>query len=112
MKTTRSARLIAIALVCIGALIIGGCASTTATDSRDVIKTGEVRIFEVFGMDCPGCHGGVEKLVEAIPGVLDAQASWESKRITVILSEGSTVADETIRETIARANFTAGERLQ
>ncbi len=23
----------------------------------------EVRVYEVFGMNCPGCHGGLEKLV-------------------------------------------------
>jgi hypothetical protein len=41
------------------------------------------RTYEVFGMDCPGCHGGLEKLVEKIPAFRDARANWEKQRLVV-----------------------------
>lgn len=70
----------------------------------------EIRIFEVFGMDCPGCHGGVEKLVNKLPGVVASQANWEKQTLAVKLKEGSGLTDEDIHDAIKRANFTPGKR--
>lgn len=72
----------------------------------------EVRVYEVFGMDCPGCHGGLEKLIEQIPGVEQAEANWEKKKVTIMLRKGTEVKDEDIYEAIKKANFTPGKRLQ
>lgn len=73
---------------------------------------GEVRIYEVFGMDCPGCHGGLEKQLNALDGVLDSRADWTSKQVMVLVKEGIEVSDAYIHEGMKRANFTPGERLQ
>jgi cation transport ATPase len=62
-------------------------------------------------MDCPGCHGGLEKLVNRVPGVLESRANWEEKRLQVRLRQGTDLKDEDIFEAIKRANFTPGKRL-
>ena len=57
-----------------------GCA-TTGSDFADLIAEGsEIMIYEVFGMDCPGCHGGLENLVNKIP-------LYKYKLCTLILSQ-------------------------
>lgn len=71
----------------------------------------EIRIYEVFGMDCPGCHGGLEKLVNKVPGVLESQANWKKQQLAVRVEEGSQLTDDEIFEAVRKANFTPGERL-
>lgn len=71
----------------------------------------EIRIYEVFGMDCPGCHGGVEKLVNRVEGVVTSVANWTTKQIAVKVRLADSVTDETIFEAIKNANFTPGKRI-
>jgi len=70
------------------------------------------RIYEVYGMDCPGCHGGLEKLVKKIPSVKSADANWKEKKLTVIIKPGAELNDEEIYDAIKRANFTIGKRVK
>ncbi len=94
-------------------LSIAGCSSSEKTQSfSKMYSSDQIRIYEVFGMDCPGCHGGIEKLVKEVPKVLDAKANWSEKNITIVIEKGATVEDKTIFEAIQRANFTPGKRLQ
>ena len=72
----------------------------------------ETRIYEVFGMDCPGCHGGLEKLVKKIAVVKHTEANWEKKQLVVIIQSGAQLNDEDIYDAIQRANFTVGKRLK
>jgi copper chaperone CopZ len=71
-----------------------------------------IRIYEVFGMNCPGCHGAVEKLVKKISAVEEAEANWKEQRLTVTVRPGSELDDEDIYDAVRRANFTPGERKQ
>ncbi len=72
----------------------------------------ETRVYEVFGMDCPGCHGGLEKLVMKIPAVQQAQANWVEKRLTVAVEPEAQLNDEDIYDAIRKANFTVGKRIK
>ena len=95
------------------ALLTAGCAGSDRTVSTVPADAGgEVRAYEVFGMDCPGCHGGLEKLVLRVPGVQAAEANWEQKRLTITVSPGIELDDEAVFEAIRQANFTPGNRLQ
>ncbi len=97
----------------VAVLLAGGCATADRTVSTEPGNTNlEVRIYEVFGMDCPGCHGGLEKLVLRVPGVESAEANWEQKRLTVTVSSGADLDDDAVYAAIREANFTPGERLQ
>ncbi|MBW8000978.1 MAG: hypothetical protein FVQ80_03030 [Planctomycetes bacterium] len=72
----------------------------------------EVRVYEVFGMDCPGCHGGLEKLVKKIPDVQQAEANWVKKQLVVVVQPGAELNDEDIHDAIQRANLTPGKRIK
>ena len=89
-----------------------GCA-TTRPDFADLISEGsEIRIYEVFGMDCPGCHSGLENLVDKISGVRTSKANWEKQQLQVALHPNVEVDDNAIYTAIKQANFTPGERLK
>lgn len=103
------------ALLIFCAVVVGflGCNQTQQEDPAGLsIEGSETRVYEVFGMDCPGCHEGVEKLVKRLPGVIDAQANWEKKRITIHVKPNVELKDEDVFSTIRRANFTPGKRLR
>ena len=63
-------------------------------------------------MDCPGCHGGVEKLVNKIEGIEASEADWEKKTLVVAVKKDAEVSDEKIEEAVREANFTPGERIE
>ncbi|MCO4795652.1 MAG: heavy-metal-associated domain-containing protein [Bacteriovoracaceae bacterium] len=90
-----------------------GCATKEKTNSLSKMYPNmQIRTYEVFGMDCPGCHGGIEKLVKEVPNVVDAKANWDEKKITIVIKKEATIEDKTIFEAIKRANFTPGKRIQ
>jgi copper chaperone CopZ len=99
----------------VSSFLIGmmGC----ATANRNVIaehaeQNSEIRIYEVFGMDCPGCHGALENLVMKIPAVQEAKANWEEKRLVVTVRPETELNDEDVYDAIRRANFTVGKRIK
>ena len=69
-----------------------------------------MRVYEVFGMDCPGCHGGIEKLVKRIPSVEKAEANWEKKQLVVTVKPGHKLDDKDVIKAIKEANFTPVKR--
>lgn len=92
--------------------MVTGCTNKQAKTPEISDDEREIRIYEVLGMDCPGCHGGVEKLVLKIPAVLSAQANWKDQRLVVTVKRGSALNDDLVYDAIRRANFTAGRRIQ
>ena len=70
------------------------------------------RVYEVYGMNCPGCHGGLEKLVKRIPGVQQAEANWKSKQLLVTVRSGVELSDKDVHDAIRRSNFTPGKRIK
>ena len=104
-----------ILLTFIAALLIAtslGAAVVTSPDSSSVGEAVETRVYEIFGMDCPGCHGGIEKLVQKTDGIQKAKANYIEQRLVVTLKPGETVDDEVIYDAIRRANFTPGKRIR
>ena len=93
-----------------------GLMSCTAADQSVMTEPSdqdaEIRIYEVFGMDCPGCHGALEKLVEKIEAVQQAEANWKEKQLAVTVRPDAELNDEDIYDAIRRANFTVGDRIQ
>lgn len=99
-------------LILAGTMVSFGCGHKVEISTETALPSQETRVFEVFGMDCPGCHGGLENLIDAIPGVAGSKAAWEEKSVTVIVEEGADVGDADIVAAIKKANFTPGERLK
>lgn len=88
-----------------------GCASGSQVRIADSWDDYEIRVYEVYGMDCPGCHGGVEKHVNRIPGVHDSAADWEKAELRVAVSREAALDDNDIYDAIKKANFTPGDRI-
>jgi len=93
-------------------LCVQGCSQSEQNDAQVSIQNSDARVYEVFGMDCPGCHGGLEKLVKRVSGVKEAQANWQKQRLIVVVLPDAELDDEDIYDAIKRANFTPGERIQ
>ncbi|MHC4790278.1 MAG: cation transporter [Planctomycetota bacterium] len=94
-------------------LICGtGCTATNSDVSVKSTVGSENRVYEVFGMNCPACHGGLEKLVKRIPAVQQAEANWKEKQLVVVARPGTELNDEDIYDAIRRSNFTAGKRIK
>ena len=89
-----------------------GCSTTEQSTTAAVVDGSEIRVYEVFGMDCPGCQGAVEKLVKKIPTVQDAKANWQKKELVVSVRPGSELDDKDIYDATRRANFTPGKRIK
>lgn len=88
------------------------CSSANNTVREDPSVNYETRIYEVFGMDCPGCESGLSNLIDKIEAVHSSMASWKDKRLIVKVKLGLTLSDEDIYKAIKDSNFTAGKRIQ
>ncbi len=89
-----------------------GCNTTDKGLTVESMEESEARVYEVLGMNCPGCHGGLEKLVKKIPAVQKAEANWLKKQVVITVRPGTALNDEDIYDAIRRANFTPGNRLK
>ncbi len=89
-----------------------GCASSGKNLSEFMTKDTELRVYEIFGMDCPGCHGGLENLINMIPGVVASKANWEKQQLQVVVTSKTNVTDQQIFDAVKEANFTTGKRLK
>ena len=89
-----------------------GCNSEEKDLVTEPMQESGVRVYEVFGMNCPGCHGGLEKLVKKISSVQEAKANWQKKQLVVTTRPEAELNDEDIYNAIRRANFTPGKRLK
>jgi len=89
-----------------------GCNSVERDLVVESIEKSGTRVYEVFGMDCPGCHGGLEKLVKKLPAVQEAEANWQKKWLVVMVNPEVELNDEDIYDAIRRANFTPGKRIK
>ena len=89
-----------------------GCTTTDLDISLESENDSTIRIYEVFGMDCPGCHGALEKLLVKIPGIQQAQANWVEKQVVIRVKPDLELNDEDVYEAIKQANFTVGNRIR
>ena len=89
-----------------------GCNTAGQISAVESMEESETRVYEVFGMNCPGCHGGLEKLVKKIPAVQEAEANWLQKQLVVTVRPEVELNDEDIYDAIRRSNFTPGNRIK
>ena len=99
-------------IIAASSLPSSGCDTPGQNSSKESGQGHETRVYEVFGMDCPGCHGGLEKLADKVPAVQESQANWVEKKLTIRVRPGVELNDEDIYDAMRRANFTPGKRLK
>ena len=98
-------------MVMLVSVLLYGC----STQRMVLGKTGidqNTTTYEVFGMDCPGCHGGLEKNLLKIPGVIDAVANWKQKTVTIKVESGNNIELAVIEKAIKDSNFTLGKVIE
>ena len=84
-------------------LALSGCRTTESIPRSE--QPGTQTVYTVFGMDCPGCHGGLEKNLKKIDGVIDASANWQKKTVTVMMRDGVQVDPAEIEKAVKDSNF-------
>jgi copper chaperone CopZ len=100
-------RIWVVVLACCMACMSGCSTNSTLSTGTDL----QTVTYQVFGMDCPGCHGGLEKNIRKISGVAFARANWKGQTVTIGMKAGENVAETDIAEAIRRSNFTMGKKV-
>ncbi len=86
--------------------------SSTKEINESIYENTEIKVYEVFGMDCPGCHGGLEKLLNQHEDIVGSKADWVNQRVTIYIKLDSEISEKDIFELIERANFTPGKLIK
>jgi len=110
LKTSQSTLIFVVLSVIL--FSFAGCAITGKNSAIVSHPGSEIRIYEVFGMDCPACAGGLDKLVEKNSVVVESLADWKAKKLTVVVKQGEKLQDEDIFKAIEESNFTPGKRIK
>lgn len=88
--------------------------SNTKKDSSIVLQSDvtyqlDTIIFNIYGMDCPGCEGGLEKQVNKITSVEFSDANWLKQELRIVLKQDSTLDSEALTKRVKKSNFTLGD---
>ena len=70
----------------------------------------ETRKFAVEGMHCAGCENRLVFVMEKLPQVAEAKASYEEKTLEVVVDKN--LSDDEIIAKIREAELTPGERIE
>ncbi len=87
------------------------------TYAKEVVQQNEYKsqsdtlIFTIYGMDCPGCEGGLEKQVNKIPAVKYSKANWIKQELIVVVRQDSILNNEELKQRVKKANFTLSNNL-
>jgi copper chaperone CopZ len=73
--------------------------------SQNIIQVDTMR-YVVYGMDCPGCEGGLEKQVNKIPSVKFSKANWVNQELIIVLKHDSVLNPIELEKRVKKANFT------
>ena len=93
-------------------VLLAGCSIMKKNKVEESYAGLETRVYEIFGMDCPACASGLDKLVEKNPAVKKSEADWKGKKLTVYINPDEKLQDEDIVDAVNKANFTPGKRIQ
>lgn len=85
-------------------MVTAGLFAQEATGAQEM--RGDTLVFTVYGMDCPGCEGGLEKQVNRIPAVSSSEANWVRQELRVIVRKDSVLKQEDLALRVKKANFT------
>ena len=92
-------------------VLVAGIGCSTSPSRTDQVATRQIE-YEVLGMDCPGCHGGLEKNLRKVPGVVNAHANWKAQRVVIDVAVDAQVEPGQIDQAIRDSNFTPGKGSQ
>ena len=110
----RSSILVVVALSAvwlIGALPIGaeeppGTSGPPAPPSVAVMAANVTNRFEIRGMHCGGCAGGIQAELKLVPGVVSAEVSFP-KRLAVVAYDTHRVSQSQLVKVVREAGYEA-----
>ena len=85
----------------VGALLGGSAATLTATEAQAMSR----EEITIEGMTCESCAAHVRKALVEIPGVADAEVSYESGRAVVTVDPAAPPTPEALREAVTHAEY-------
>lgn len=65
--------------------------------------------YTIYGMDCPGCEGGLEKQVNKLSFVKWSKSNWLTQKLFVVVKKDSVLNMEKLKAAVSNANFTVEE---
>jgi copper ion binding protein len=68
-------------------------------------KPVRIEVFRVQGMSCMHCKAAIEKALQALPGVAEAEVDLEGAAVRVVFEE-TAVTVEQMREAIEEVGYT------
>jgi len=80
------------------------------SETKDTTNNKNVITYTVYGMDCPGCQGALEKQLNKISWVTSAEANWLKQEVKVEITADSLLVEKEIYKKIRKANFTPAEK--
>ncbi len=86
-----------------GLLLTGPVISASAQETAGVSSA----TIQVDGLSCPFCAYGLEKHLKKIKGVEGVEINMKSGKATVNLKQDANVDDQTLRQAVKKAGFTA-----
>lgn len=66
--------------------------------------------FKVYGMDCPGCEGGLEKQVNKIKSVETSEANWRKQILQIVVKPETNLDIKALEKRVKKANFTLDKK--
>jgi len=85
--------------------------SKEATQQNENKSQPDTLTYIVYGMDCPGCEGGLEKQVNKIPAVKYSKANWVKQELIVVVRQDSILNKNELEQRVKKANFTLSDNL-
>ena len=83
--------------------------TNSQTDTSQQSQSGfqpDTLTYTVYGMDCPGCEGGLEKQVNKIPNVKYSKANWINQELRIVVEQDSVLNIRELEKRVKKANFT------
>lgn len=79
--------------------------SGQVSDIQNLVQQDTLK-YTVYGMDCPGCEGGLVKQVNKLPWVASSKASWKQQELEVVVKKDSVANVDDLETRVRKANFT------
>lgn len=65
--------------------------------------------ISIDGLACPYCSYGIEKQLSKLDGVIDLKTDVKNGHVTLIVKEGSSLNEGSVRKAVEKAGFTLRE---
>jgi copper chaperone CopZ len=98
--------LVMMAAMCLPLLLNAQQQNDKGNQIQETFKQTDTLRFTVYGMDCPGCEGSLEKQVNKIGSVKYCKADWVEQELKIVLRQDSALRIPELEKRVKKANFT------